>query len=145
MTVADTDDPPRPPASTTRTGTRPMPTPTGPRGGCSTPSVRVSPPAAPSSFSTSPRVLAADSTDPERRSPRAFSETDFSDDLRALDVPIVIAQGDDDQIVPIAAAAEKTMTLVKHGTLKVYPGTPHGIAGEFQRALDDDILAWLAE
>lgn len=76
---------------------------------------------------------------------KAFSETDFTEDLKALDVPIVIAQGDDDQIVPIAAAAEKAITLVKHGTLKVYPGAPHGIAGEYQRALDADIIAWLAE
>ncbi|GAA2249675.1 alpha/beta hydrolase [Herbiconiux moechotypicola] len=76
---------------------------------------------------------------------KAFSETDFTDDLTSLDVPILIAHGDDDQIVPIAAAAEKTITLVKNGTLKVYPGAPHGIAGDYQKALDADILAYLAE
>ena len=75
---------------------------------------------------------------------KAFSETDFTEDLRALDVPIFIAQGDDDQIVPIAAAALKSAELVKHGTLKVYPGAPHGIYGAYQEELDRDILAFIA-
>ncbi|BAL88393.1 hypothetical protein AMIS_31730 [Actinoplanes missouriensis 431] len=76
---------------------------------------------------------------------KAFSETDFSADLAALDVPVLIAQGDDDQIVPIADAAYKSIELVKDGTLKVYPGAPHGIAGSYQRALDKDLLAfWLS-
>lgn len=76
---------------------------------------------------------------------KAFSETDFTEDLKALDVPIFIAHGDDDQIVPIAAAAEKTINLVKDGTLKVYPGAPHGIYGEYQKALDADILEFIAK
>ncbi|SNY67358.1 alpha/beta fold hydrolase [Paractinoplanes atraurantiacus] len=71
---------------------------------------------------------------------KAFSETDFTEDLKALDVPIFIAHGGDDQIVPIAAAAEKTIKLVKNGTLKVYPGAPHGIAGAYQQELDKDLL-----
>ncbi|MFF5083635.1 alpha/beta fold hydrolase [Actinoplanes sp. NPDC000266] len=71
---------------------------------------------------------------------KAFSETDFTEDLKALDVPIFIAHGGDDQIVPIAAAAEKTIKLVKNGTLKVYPGAPHGIAGSYQQELDKDLL-----
>jgi non-heme chloroperoxidase len=75
---------------------------------------------------------------------KAFSETDFTEDLKALDVPIFIAHGDDDQIVPIAAAALKTAELVKDGTLKVYPGAPHGIYGDYQDALDADILAFIA-
>ncbi|WP_137293008.1 alpha/beta fold hydrolase [Nocardioides dongxiaopingii] len=75
---------------------------------------------------------------------KAFSETDFTEDLKALDVPILIAQGDDDQIVPIAAAAERSIDLVAHGTLKVYPGAPHGIFGVYQTALDADILAFIA-
>lgn len=74
---------------------------------------------------------------------KAFSETDFTEDLKALDVPILIAQGDDDQIVPIGDAAEKSIHLVKHGTLKVYPGAPHGIYGDYQAALDKDILEFL--
>jgi len=76
---------------------------------------------------------------------KVFSETDFTEDLRALDVPILIAHGDDDQIVPIAAAAYKSIDLVKLGTLKVYPGAPHGISGEYQRTLIQDILAFIAD
>ena len=73
---------------------------------------------------------------------KAFSETDFTEDLKALDVPILIAQGEADQIVPIADAAYKSIDLVKDGTLKVYPGAPHGIAGSYQQALDKDLLAF---
>jgi non-heme chloroperoxidase len=74
---------------------------------------------------------------------KAFSETDQSDDLRALAVPIMIAQGDDDQIVPIGDAALKSIDLVSNGTLKVYPGAPHGIFGAYQRQLDADILEFI--
>ena len=76
---------------------------------------------------------------------KAFSETDFTEDLKALDVPILIAHGDDDQIVPIGAAALKTAEIVKDGTLKVYPGAPHGIYGDYQVALDADILDFIAK
>ena len=75
----------------------------------------------------------------------AFSETDFTEDLKALDVPIFIAHGDDDQIVPIGAASLKSVELVKHGTLKVYPGAPHGIYGDYRTELGQDILAFIAE
>lgn len=75
---------------------------------------------------------------------KAFSETDQTEDLRALDVPIFIAQGDDDQIVPIAAAAEKAIKLVRDGTLKVYPVAPQGIYGDYQHELDNDILKFIA-
>jgi non-heme chloroperoxidase len=74
---------------------------------------------------------------------KAFSETDFTEDLKALMVPILIAHGDDDQIVPIKDAALKSIDLVKDGTLKVYPGAPHGIAGPYQQALDADILEFI--
>ena len=76
---------------------------------------------------------------------KAFSETDQTEDLRALDVPILIAHGDDDQIVPIADAAQKSIALVKHGTLKVYPGAPHAIWGAYQEQLDRDILAFISQ
>ena len=76
---------------------------------------------------------------------RAFSETDFTEDLKALDVPILIAQGDDDQIVPIAAAALRSIDLVKDGRLVVYPGAPHGIYGAYQKALDAAILEFIDE
>lgn len=76
---------------------------------------------------------------------KAFSETDFTEDLQALTVPILIAHGDDDQIVPIAAAAQKSIDLVKDGTLKVYAGAPHGIYGDYQRALDADMMTFISE
>lgn len=76
---------------------------------------------------------------------KVFSETDFTEDLQALDVPILIAHGDDDQIVPITDAAYKSIDLVKLGTLKVYPGAPHGISGAYQEALIQDILAFIAD
>lgn len=75
---------------------------------------------------------------------KAFSETDFTEDLKALDVPVLVAHGDDDQIVPIAASAQKAVELLPQGTLKVYPGAPHGIYGEFQVQLDQDLLAFFA-
>jgi non-heme chloroperoxidase len=74
---------------------------------------------------------------------KAFSETDFTDDLRALAVPMFIAHGADDQIVPIADSAMKSVELVKDATLKVYPGTPHGIAGPYQQAFDKDLLDFI--
>jgi len=74
---------------------------------------------------------------------KAFSETDQTEDLKSLDVPIMIAHGDDDQIVPIADAAEKSIKLVKYGTLKVYPGAPHGIYGDYQEQLAKDMLEFI--
>jgi non-heme chloroperoxidase len=59
---------------------------------------------------------------------KAFSETDTAEDLRKIDVPTLIIHGDDDQIVPIGAAALKSAKIVKDATLKVYPGAPHGLA-----------------
>jgi len=76
---------------------------------------------------------------------RAFSETDQTGDLKAIDVPIMIAQGDDDQIVPIVDAADKSIKLVQRGTLKVYPGASHGIHGAYQQELDRDMLDFVAE
>ena len=76
---------------------------------------------------------------------KAFSETDFTEDLKTLTVPVFIAQGDDDQIVPIGAAALKAIELVKDGTLKIYKGAPHGIYGDYQKALDADILDFIAK
>ncbi|GLY19413.1 alpha/beta hydrolase [Kineosporia sp. NBRC 101677] len=75
---------------------------------------------------------------------KAFSETDFTEDLKALDVPIFIAHGDDDQIVPLANAAEKAIKLVKQGTLKIYEGAPHGVHGDWQLQWHKDLLAWIA-
>jgi non-heme chloroperoxidase len=72
-----------------------------------------------------------------------FSETDFTEDLKALDMPMFIAHGDDDQIVPIADAALKSVKLAKNATLKVYEGAPHGIAGDYQREFDQDLLDFI--
>lgn len=74
----------------------------------------------------------------------AFSETDFTEDLKRIDVPTLIAHGDDDRIVPITASALRTAELVKDATLKVYPGAPHGLAGAFEREFNDDLLAFIA-
>ena len=59
---------------------------------------------------------------------KAFSETDLTEDLEKFDIPTLIVHGDDDQIVPIGAAALESSKIVKDSTLKVYPGTPHGLA-----------------
>ena len=59
---------------------------------------------------------------------KAFSETDLTEDLKQVDVPTLIIHGDDDQIVPIGAAALRSSKIVKDATLKVYPGAPHGLA-----------------
>jgi non-heme chloroperoxidase len=56
---------------------------------------------------------------------RQFSQTDFTEDLKKIDIPTLILQGDDDQIAPIGASGRKTVKLVKGSTLKVYPGFPH--------------------
>ncbi|OBC15397.1 alpha/beta hydrolase [Mycobacterium sp. 852013-50091_SCH5140682] len=74
---------------------------------------------------------------------QAFSETDFTDDLKALDVPILIAHGDDDQIVPIHDAAAKAIELVRYGRLRVYPGAPHGIYGAYREQLMGDLLEFI--
>ncbi|WP_374021737.1 alpha/beta fold hydrolase [Mycobacterium sp. HNNTM2301] len=74
---------------------------------------------------------------------KAFSETDFTEDLRALNVPILLAHGDDDQIVPIHDAACKAIELVRYGTLRVYPGASHGVHGDYQRQLGRDLLDFL--
>jgi non-heme chloroperoxidase len=75
---------------------------------------------------------------------KAFSETDLTEDLRAVDVPTLIAHGDDDQIVPIEAAARKSIELVKDGRLKVYPGAPHGLNGAYEQDFNADLLDFLA-
>jgi len=59
---------------------------------------------------------------------KAFSETDFTVDLKKFDMPTLIIHGDDDQIVPIGASAHASSKIVKHPTLKIYPGASHGIA-----------------
>ncbi|MBR0646691.1 alpha/beta fold hydrolase [Plastoroseomonas hellenica] len=74
---------------------------------------------------------------------KAFSETDFTEDLKKFDKPTLIVHGDDDQIVPIDAAGRASARLVPHATLKVYAGAPHGLADTHKQRLNDDMLAFL--
>jgi non-heme chloroperoxidase len=74
---------------------------------------------------------------------KAFSETDFTEDLKRIDVPVLLMHGDDDQIVPIQGAALLGIKLVKHGTLKVYPGFPHGMATTEADTINRDLLAFV--
>lgn len=71
---------------------------------------------------------------------KAFSETDQTEDLRAIDVPTLLLHGDDDQVVPLADASEKSITLLQHGTLKVYPGLPHGMCTTHADVINADLL-----
>ncbi len=74
---------------------------------------------------------------------KAFSETDFTEDLKMFDVPTLIVHGDDDQIVPIGASAHSAAKLVKNATLKVYAGAPHGLVDTHKDQLNADLLAFL--
>jgi non-heme chloroperoxidase len=74
---------------------------------------------------------------------KAFSETDFTDDLKAIDVPVLLMHGEDDQVVPIDDAARIGITLLKHGTLKTYPGFPHGMATTHADVINPDLLAFI--
>jgi len=74
---------------------------------------------------------------------KAFSETDFTEDLKKFDVPTLIIHGDDDQIVPIGASAHASSKLIKNATLKIYPGGSHGLADTCKSELNADLLAFL--
>ena len=74
---------------------------------------------------------------------KAFSETDFTQDLKTFDVPTLIMHGDDDQIVPIGASAMLSSTLVKGSTLKVYPGLSHGMCTINKDQINADLLAFI--
>ena len=74
---------------------------------------------------------------------KAFSETDFTEDLKKFALPTLILHGDDDQIVPIGASALASAKLVKNATLKVYPGAPHGLTDTHKDQLNADLLAFL--
>ncbi|KQQ36611.1 chloroperoxidase [Rhizobium sp. Leaf306] len=73
---------------------------------------------------------------------KAFSETDFTEDLKAIDLPVLVMHGDDDQIVPIADSAMLSSKLLKNGTLKVYEGLPHGMATTHADVINADLLAF---
>ena len=73
---------------------------------------------------------------------RAFSETDFTKDLKKFDVPTLILHGDDDQIVPIGSSALLSSKIVKGATLKIYPGAPHGLCSTLKDQVNKDLLAF---
>jgi non-heme chloroperoxidase len=74
---------------------------------------------------------------------KAFSETDFSDDLRKFDIPTLVMHGEDDQIVPVKDSAKKSARLIKGAKEIYYPGAPHGLTSTLQDKLNADLLAFL--
>ncbi|GJE41170.1 alpha/beta fold hydrolase [Methylobacterium soli] len=74
---------------------------------------------------------------------KAFSETDFTEDLKAIDVPVLVMHGTDDQIVPIADSALLAQPLLKNGTLKTYDGLPHGMCTTHPEIINRDLLAFI--
>jgi non-heme chloroperoxidase len=74
---------------------------------------------------------------------KAFSETDFTEDLTRIEVPTLVMHGDDDQIVPFADSAPMSVKLLKHGTLKVYEGLPHGLCTTHPGVVNADLLAFI--
>jgi len=74
---------------------------------------------------------------------KAFSETDFTEDLKKFDIPTLILQGDDDQIVPIAAASLQSSKIVKGSILKVYAGAPHGMCSTLKDRVNEELLAFI--
>lgn len=74
---------------------------------------------------------------------KAFSETDFTEDLKKMDVPTLVLHGDDDQIVPIADSAMLSSKIIKSATLKVIPGAPHGMCSTHKEQINAELLAFL--
>ena len=74
---------------------------------------------------------------------KAFSETDHTEDLKSISIPTLVMHGDDDQIVPIDDAARLSVKLLKNGTLKVYPGFPHGMLTTHADVINPDLLAFI--
>jgi non-heme chloroperoxidase len=73
----------------------------------------------------------------------AFSQTDFTEDLKKISVPVLVMHGEDDQVVPCADSGPLSAKLVQHGTLKSYPGFPHGMPTTEAATINADLLAWL--
>jgi non-heme chloroperoxidase len=71
---------------------------------------------------------------------KAFSETDFTEDLKKIDVPTLVIHGDDDQIVPIDNTGKRSATMIKNAVLKVYKGAPHGLMATHQQQFNADLL-----
>ena len=73
----------------------------------------------------------------------AFSQTDFTEDLKKITVPVLVMHGDDDQIVPYQDSAPLTARLLRAGTLKTYPGFPHGMPTTQAETINADLLAFI--
>ena len=82
-------------------------------------------------------------TKPQYDCIKAFAETDFTEDLKQIDVPVLIMHGDDDQIVPVADSAQLAIKLVRNGTLKIYSGLPHGMCTTHPDVINPDLLAFI--
>jgi len=76
---------------------------------------------------------------------KAFSETDFTEDLKKITVPVLVMHGDDDQVVPIADSAHLAVKLLKNGRLQVYKGFPHGMATTHAETINTDLLAFIKD
>ncbi|KAK0648671.1 non-heme chloroperoxidase [Cercophora newfieldiana] len=74
---------------------------------------------------------------------KQFSETDFTEDLKKMDIPVLLLHGDDDQVVPIGASAKKAINLLPQGTLKVYPGGPHALPNICTEEVNKDIAEFI--
>jgi non-heme chloroperoxidase len=74
---------------------------------------------------------------------KAFSETDCTEDLKKIDIPVLVMHGDDDQIVPIAASGQKSAKILKNAQLKVYPKFPHGMCQIHADTVNTDLLAFI--
>jgi non-heme chloroperoxidase len=74
---------------------------------------------------------------------KQFSETDFTEDLKKMEMPTLLLHGDADQIVPIGDSAQKSVKLLKNGTLKVYEGAPHGMCTTLADKVNADLLEFL--
>jgi non-heme chloroperoxidase len=73
---------------------------------------------------------------------KAFSETDFREDLKKIDVPTLVIHGDDDQVVPISVGGKRSARMIRNATLKVYPGAPHGLMSTHRGRFHADLLAF---
>jgi non-heme chloroperoxidase len=73
---------------------------------------------------------------------KAFSETDFTEDLKMFDVPTLIIHGDDDQIVPIGASAMLSSKLIRNARLEIYKGAPHGLCSTLKDRVNADLLSF---
>ena len=76
---------------------------------------------------------------------RAFSETDFNEDLKKFDIPTLVMHGEDDQVVPIAISALRSAKIIKNAILKAYPGLPHGMCQTHKDLINADLLEFIAK